>query len=218
MPDPERIVFSRRRMMWLDPFLRFYVGRRVHGVLVEGELEHDPGAVNVIMAQHVGRLDGFIVRMMQRRAAPGARLVTIMLERQLKRYPVFKRAGAFGITPGSLASARRLKQMVSHDLMAGDCVALFPQGRIEAVDADPRRIHTGYRHVVHPDLTTRFIPVALSVEPLTHSKPTVFVRIGAPVNVDHAGETFAGTVDGLREWLRMHGETADSDWPGYRLL
>jgi len=218
MPDSERIVFSRRRMMWLDPFLRLYVGRRVQGVLVAGELERDPNAVNVIMAQHVGRLDGFIVRMMQRRAAPGTRLVTIMLERQLKRYPVFKRAGAFGITPGSLASARRLKQMVRHDLMAGDCVALFPQGRIETVDADPRRIHTGYRHIVHPDLPTRFIPVALSVEPLTHSKPTVFMRIGAPVNVDRAGEAFADTVDSLREWLRRHGETADASWPGYRLL
>ena len=218
MKSSERIVFSRRRWLWLDPFLRHYVRRRVHAVHVEGELEWSPEAVNVIMPQHVGRLDGFIIRMIQRKAAPSARLVTIMLDEQLNRHPVFRKAGAVGISPGSLESARMLKKMIDSELVAGDCISIFPQGRIETVDADPRLIKGGYRHFDHPRIPTRFIPVAIAVEPLTHSKPSVFVRIGQAVEMDQAANAFAETVTGLRSWLKAHGETAGEAWPGERLL
>jgi 1-acyl-sn-glycerol-3-phosphate acyltransferase len=218
MKSSERIVFSRRRWLWLDPFLRHYVRRRVHAVHVEGELEWSPEAVNVIMPQHVGRLDGFIIRMIQRKAAPSARLVTIMLDEQLNRHPVFRKAGAVGISPGSLKSARMLKKMIDSEFVAGDCISIFPQGRIETVDADPSLIKGGYRHFDHPRIPTRFIPVAISVEPLTHSKPSVFVRIGQAVEMDQAANAFAETVTGLRSWLQAHGETAGEAWPGERLL
>ena len=218
MADSERIQFSPGHMLWLDPVFRFFVRKGARAVFLEGEMDWSAESINVLMPQHVGRLDGFVVRMMQRQAAPEARLVTIMLDRQLNRYPIFRWAGAVGVTPGSLDSARRLKKMVANDLVPGDFVSLFPQGRIETVDADPRRIHTGYRHFVHPEYPTRFIPVALSVEPLAHPKPTIFARIGMPVDVDQAAEAFVETVEGLRGWLRKHGETADEAWPGYRLI
>lgn len=218
MNESGRIAFSRRRWLWLDPYLRHYVKRRVHGVYVDGMLDYEQNAINVLMPQHVGRLDGFIMRMIQRECSPSARLVTIMLDDQLRRYPVFRKAGAVGITPGSLASARALKDMVNSDLRKGDWVMIFPQGRIETVDADPHRIQSGYRHFDHPHLPTRFIPVALSVEPLTHSKPSVFVRIGEAVSVDRAASAFAESVTELRTWLKSQGESADTAWPGRRLL
>ncbi len=218
MTDTQHITFSHRRWLWFDPYTRHYVKRRTHQVLVEGRLEKYEGVLHVIMPQHVSRLDGFIVRMIQRQRAPQARLVTIMLDEQLKQNPVFKKAGALGITPGSLASARKLKQAVANELTGGDYLVIFPQGRIETVDADPRRIRDGYRHLVHPQIPTRFTPIALAVEPLTHSKPTVFVRIGEAVSVEQAAEAFANTVLDLRTWLRSQGESADAAWPGRRLL
>lgn len=204
-------------MLWLDPLMQLLLRKHFRGILVRGELDWSPDALHVLMIQHVGRWDGFVVRRLHRRDAPGSRLVTIMLDRQLKRYPVFRKAGAIGITPGSLESGRQLMRTVRERFEPGDCVALFPQGRIETVDADPERIATGYRRFEHPHFPTRFTPVALSIEPLTHSRPTCFVEIGAPTDVDGAGAAFASTVHSLREWLKRHGESADRDWNGIRL-
>ena len=212
------IQFSSLRMLWLDPFLRGLLRRHLRGILSRGELFPDEQALNVLMVQHVGRWDGFVVRQLQRRDAPESRLVTIMLDRQLNRYPVFRRAGAIGITPGSAASGRQLIRTVRERMRPGDCVALFPQGRIETVDADPERIEPGYRHFEHPHLPTRFTPVALSIEPLTHARPTCFMEVGTSTDVDGAATAFAATVHSLRSWLRAHGETADQEWNGVRLL
>lgn len=217
MADSRSITFRRSRMRWLDPFLRHYVRRRTHGVFVQGALEWDPGAINVLLPQHVSRLDGFVVRMIQRQQAPDARLVTIMLDRQLKRYPVFKKAGAIGITPGSAASGKAMLNMVRTELTPGDCVVIFPQGRIETVDADLSAIHHGYRSLVHPEIPTHFTPMALSVEALTHSKPSLFVQVGAAVSCDEAAGAFRETASSLRGFLREHGETADAAWPGTRI-
>lgn len=218
MTRKKHVVFSRRRWLWFDPYIRHYVRKRVHQVLVDGSLPQDDKVLHVIMAQHVSRFDGFIIRMIQRSTAPSARLITIMLDEQINRNPVFKKAGALGITPGSLASVRRLKQTVASEMKGGDYLVIFPQGRIETVDADPHDIQEGYRHLVHPVLPTRFIPVALSVEALTHPKPSIFVRIGDPAGVDEARGAFADTVSGLRRWLRSEGESADTAWPGRRVL
>lgn len=211
------ITFSHRRMRWLDPYLRFYVRRRTHGIYLHGDLTWSTDAINVLMPQHVSRLDGFVVRMIQRQVAPQARLVTIMLDRQLRRYPVFKKAGAFGITPGSKASGRDILQLVRNELVPGDGVVIFPQGRIEAVDADLSSIHHGYRYFEHPSIPTHFTPMALSVEALTHSKPSLFVQVGQRVSCDEAADAFKHTVQELRGFLREHGESADEAWPGHRI-
>ena len=217
MKDRPQIHFSRARMAWMDPVLSGILGWRFRQILVRGECSWRPDALHVLLCQHVGRYDGFVLRRLHKRDAPESRLVTIMLERQLKRYPIFRKAGAIGITPGSVESGKQLKQVVASELRAGDCVGLFPQGRIEAVDADPTLVRTGFRHFQHPHLPTRFIPVALSIEALTHPKPTCFVQVGAAVDVGQAGEAFAGNVHSLREWIRAHGESADGAWDGTRL-
>ncbi len=218
MSNDNQVVFSRSHMRWFDVYMRMHVTRRTHGVFVDGHLDWSPDSVHVLLAQHVSSLDGFVVRHLQRRDAPDARLVTIMLNRQLKRYPVFRKAGAFGITPGSLESGKALIRMVKTELSAGDCVALFPQGRIETVDADPRTIRTGFRRFAHPHLPTRFIPVALSFEALHHSKPSLFIRVGDAVGLQDAEDAFVETVSSLRAWLRSHGETALEHWPGEKLF
>ena len=216
MATTSSFTFSRRRMMWLDPYMRHYVRRRTHGVYVDGNLNWSPDAINVLMPQHVSRLDGFVVRMIQRQAAPQARLVTIMLNQQLKRYPVFKKAGAFGITPGTTASGRDILGLVRNDLAPGDCVMIFPQGRIEAVDADLSDMYHGYRSFAHPSIPTHFTPMALSVEALTHSKPSLFVQVGTSVACEQAAGAFRETVHSLRRFMREYGESADASWRGHR--
>jgi len=211
------ITYSPRHMLWFDPFMRFYVRRRTNAVYVEGHIDWSPDAIHVLMPQHVGKLDGFLVRMIQRQDTPGARLVTIMLESQLKANPVLRKAGGFGITPGSASSGKDLLRMVRNDLVPGDCLVIFPQGRIQSVDADPTAIQQGFRSLLHPDIPTRFIPMALSVEALTHSKPSLFARVGDAVSCDEAGAAFAQTVNSLRAFMRNHGEAADTSWPGYRM-
>lgn len=212
------IRFSHSRMRWLNPFFRLMLKRRLHAVLVRGALERSEDGLLVLLVQHVGRYDGFVMFQVHRRDARTSRLFTIMLERQLRRFPIFHHIGAIGVEPGSLGSGRTLLRRLRQELVPGDCLAIYPQGRIEAVDADPRRIQSGFRHLVHPSIPTRFQPVALSVEALHHPRPTMFVQFGRPVDLDRAAEAFAANVDDLRAFLRQHGETAADHWPGERLL
>ncbi|MDA0875356.1 MAG: hypothetical protein O3C45_09905 [Bacteroidetes bacterium] len=212
------IRFSHSRMRWLNPVFRLMLRRRFQAVHVRGALDRSGECLNVLLVQHVGRYDGFVMLQLHRRDAPSSRLVTIMLERQLQRFPVFHHIGAIGVEPGSAGGGRTLLQRLRRDLVPGDFLAIYPQGRIEAVDADPRRIQTGFQHLVHPSIPTRFQPVALSVEALHHARPTMFVRIGDPVGVDRAADAFAATVDELRAFLKQHGETAEDHWPGVQLL
>lgn len=212
------IRFSRARLSWLDPFLRFVLRRRFRGIHLRGRLSWNPRAVNILLVQHVGRYDGFVLRQLHRRDAQDSRLVTLMLERQLRRYPVFRSVGAVGIEPGSFGSGRTLLRRLRQHLRPGDCVAVYPQGRIETVDADPRHIQSGYRRLVHPEYPTVFLPVALSVEALHHPRPTVFMQAGDPVGVDEAAAAFAATVEDLRAFLRQHGETSEVQWNGERFL
>ena len=120
-------------------------------------------------------------------------------------------------TPGSKASGRDILQLVRNELVPGDGVVIFPQGRIEAVDADLSSIHHGYRYFEHPSIPTHFTPMALSVEALTHSKPSLFVQVGQRVSCDEAADAFKHTVQELRGFLREHGESADEAWPGHRI-
>ena len=212
------IRFSRARLAWLDPFLWLVLRRRFRAIHVHRTMEWSPDAVHVLLVQHVGRYDGFVLRQLHRRDAGQSRLMTVMLESQLRRYPVFRGVGAVGIEPGSFGSGRTLLRRLRQDVRPGDCVAIYPQGRIETVDADPRQIQTGFRHLAHPSIRTIFHPVALSVEALHHPRPTVFMQVGTPVAVDHAADAFAETVDHLRAFLRRNGELSAERWEGERLL
>jgi 1-acyl-sn-glycerol-3-phosphate acyltransferase len=218
MSDQHPIRFSHARMRWLNPVFRLMLRWRFQAILVRGSLDWAKDGLNVLLVQHVGRYDGFVMLQLHRRDAPSSRLISIMLERQLRRFPIFHHIGAVGVEPGSLGSGRTLLQRLRRELVPGDFLAIYPQGRIEAVDADPRRIQTGFRHLMHPSIPTRFQPVALSVEALHHARPTMFVQIGRPVQIDHAADAFAATVHDLRAFLRQHGETAEDHWPGEPLL
>ena len=55
------IRFSHSRMRWLNPFFRLMLKRRLHAVLVRGALERSEDGLLVLLVQHVGRYDGFVM-------------------------------------------------------------------------------------------------------------------------------------------------------------
>ncbi len=192
--------------------------RHLTGIYQEGSLQINRERLTVLICQHVSLFDGFAVRHMVQETGTQDRVVTIMLDSQLKRYPVLKLAGAVGITPGSIPAARSLKSMIQNEFKPADIVVLFPQGRIETVDGMTDRFATGYQHFDHSNIKTDFIPVALSIEALVHPKPTMFMKCGKPVDVHQAGQALVDISSSLRSWLIQHGESSDTDWPGERLL
>jgi len=202
----------------MDAGFRVYMRRHLNAIYLEGSLRPNRNRLTVLLCQHVGLFDGFAVRHMIQKTGTRDRIVTIMLDSQLKRHPILKLVGAVGITPGSLTSARRLKALIQQELKPSDIVVIFPQGRIETVDALTNQFATGYRHFDHPDIETDFIPIALSMEALVHPRPTLFMKCGPAANVNEAGQALVDTSRSLRSWLIQHGESSDTDWPGEQLL
>jgi len=202
----------------VDMINQMHMWWHLNGFYLDGRLPESDGKTTVILGQHVSLYDGFVVREAHKQAYGRDRLVTIMLNSQLRNYPFYRVAGAFGITPGTVESGRQLRALVREELTGSDSVAFFPQGRIETMDADPTRIGDGYRVFNECTAGVRFVPLAIALEPLNHAKPTLFARIGPVVGFDQAESAFAETVTGLRSWLAARGESAAAEWPGLRVL
>lgn len=212
------ISYFRPALPFIDAGFRAYLRRHLNGIYVDGPLPLNRERLTVLLCQHISLFDGFAVRHMVMETGTKDRVVTIMLDSQLKQHPILRMVGAMGITPGSIASARRLKTLIQDELVPSDIVVLFPQGRIETIDGMTDQFATGYQHFDHPHIETDFIPVALSFEALVHPKPTMFMKCGQPVDVTQAGMALVDTSKRLRSWLIEHGESSDKDWPGERLL
>ena len=61
--------------------------RHLTGIYQEGSLQINRERLTVLICQHVSLFDGFAVRHMVQETGTQDRVVTIMLDSQLKRYP-----------------------------------------------------------------------------------------------------------------------------------
>ena len=209
---------------------RPWMRRRIADVKVTGLPREAPPGPLLLCANHTSFWDGFLLREVHRRLKPEGRLVTIMLERELRGRPLLRAIGGLGVVPGSLPSLRRVGRTLEATVRRDPALAVsfFPQGRIWPVDRRPLAFLDGLRFV--RDRLVRgadpgvpwILPVALRLESLVGPTPTAFVSVGAPVPPDVSGHEVVGLVearvtgelDALGAFLRHHGEASAERWPG----
>jgi 1-acyl-sn-glycerol-3-phosphate acyltransferase len=205
-----------------EAFFRPWRDRRVR-TLMAGLPAHLPPDVPLLLAaNHVSWWDPFTLREMQRALRPTSPVFVVMLERELARFPYFRRMGVHGIEPGSGASLRACIRGLRRQLeeRPDGTVIFFPQGRIWPSFKRPLGFHPGIGLLARELAPLAVVPVALHVEPLNATRSTVFASAAEPLRVDGALDVadveaaITRELDVLLAFLARHGEDAPRHWPG----
>ncbi|PIQ63228.1 MAG: hypothetical protein COV99_04100 [Bacteroidetes bacterium CG12_big_fil_rev_8_21_14_0_65_60_17] len=207
--------WKSHRARLLDVIIRLELRRRLAGMHTRGCFTGNRGVVNLIVANHTGRYDGFAIWRAWFAGQKGGRLYTLMLQAQLDRYRIFNGAGAIGFVPDRPQTLFRIARFVSTDLVAGDAILMFPQGRIMPGDALPLRFGQLPRLATWSPYRVQLTAVGLATEMLHGTKPSLFMDIDEPVMlspdddiVGLAEQRVAGRVKAIRHLLHTHGEQA----------
>jgi 1-acyl-sn-glycerol-3-phosphate acyltransferase len=138
----------------------------------------------ILVPNHISWWDGFFCFEVQRGIRPGSGIFSLMLESELKKFPILRKIGCFGIEPGNPFSVRRAFEQF-RDLVAVKpyrTLTFFPQAAISPLRRRPLGFQRGIETLTRMTGRVQYVPVAIHIEPLNHEKPTAFVYAGAPID------------------------------------
>ena len=152
----------------------------------------DPRIPVILVPNHISWWDGFFCFEVQRRLRPGSGIFSLMLESELRKFPILRKIGCFGMEPGNPASVRRAFGQF-RDLVAANSyrtLTFFPQGEISPLRRRPLGFNRGIETLAKMTGRVQYVPVAIHIEPLNHEKPTAFIYAGAPIDSGMTNATF----------------------------
>jgi 1-acyl-sn-glycerol-3-phosphate acyltransferase len=144
----------------------------------------------LLMGNHVSNWDGFLYRALQRRLRPKAVTFSVMLERELRRLPLFRALGGLGIKPGSATStaaalrATQALRRTRHDFF----MSVFPQGAVYPASRRPLGFQEGVRAFARALAPVTIVPVAIRFEHPASLRAHAFILVGEPLHVGVGGE------------------------------
>lgn len=172
-----------------DFYLRYKFKRGFQDVFYEiDQVRHqlDPHLPVIFVANHMSWWDGFFILELQKKILPEARHFTLMLERELIKFPFLRKIGAVGLVPADPMSVartflelRRLRR--SSELMS---LGFFPQGHIRPQQTRPLGFQKGLAPLVRLLHPVQVVPVGLQIEPMHNPKPSAWIRVGQVVRSD----------------------------------
>ena len=181
-------VIPARHERWADllfsRYLRVIMAKDFQSVRLMGPVARLPDDIPLlIVANHGTWWDGFFVYLCNEMFL-GRKLHLMMLEEQLRRFPFFRRLGAFGIRRGHpRAVAESLRYAASLLDAPGNAVCIFPQGEIKARSVRPLGFKRGIETIVKMhDGDVTILPLAIRCELLGWRKPVAFLLPGEPVS------------------------------------
>ena len=124
---------------------------------------------------HIAKLDSFIM----------------MEEKQLKRFFLFRRLGAFSVVRENAREALKSIEY-SADLLKENSkrtLWIFPQGEISSNDARPLVFYNGFSRIIAKTGKCFALSLAIRYEFIDEFKPEIFVKIGKAEFVE-PGENF----------------------------
>ncbi len=186
LADPRR----RYSPSWFRGFvryLRWYVGRHFHGVLVSlAALPRPPaGKPLIIYSNHPSWWDPLLFVLVGEALFPGRRGYGPMEAKSLKRYAILERMGAFGI---ELETARGgVEFMVQAKRILADASSILwltAEGAFTDVRARPVAIRKGLGYLVRMTPGVIVLPLAVEYPFWNESRPVAVCRFGEPIDID----------------------------------
>lgn len=191
---------------WWDRYLAYRYHRsfsRIHFNLEAAAGKLDASLPVILVPNHISWWDGFLCFEVQRRLRPGSGIYSLMLERELQKFPILRRVGCFGMQPGSPPSVRRafvqFKELVATNPYR--TLTFFPQGKISPIRQRPLRFLRGIDLLVKIAGPVQCVPIGLHIEPMNHAKPSVFIEAGHPIDSRDRNVTSAVLEDQVTQIL-----------------
>ncbi len=214
IPAKKNRAFDRLAARWIGRALR----RRFHAAYLAGG-EHlrglPTGAAVVGCVNHTNWWDGFVLHALSYRHLPHE-IYLAMEQENLRRYRFFTWMGVFGVDlrPGArnvaalrFATGLLRRPAANHPAL----VWMFVQGKI-VPERRPVEALPGAGFLARRGCAV-LLPVALRYGWLSESRPSVFIRVGAPMAADTTPKAIADTLNGL---LARTDQTLDPpDLAGY---
>jgi chlorobactene lauroyltransferase len=173
--------------------LRHFHALRVNGA--ESLRGLDRSRPIIFCPNHSSWWDGILPLVLSHESA-GCRSFGMMEEKQLVRYPFFRRIGVFSVVRESpRQSVESMRYAASLFDRPNTALWIFPQGVLEPQDARPLRLEQGAARIAAMAGGAQFVPVAFRFEFLREQRPDCFVWFGDPWTPDttlNAREVTAG--------------------------
>lgn len=205
-------------------FFRYYVKllfyRRFNKVWLDQNYHPDENKSTVYYLNHNSWWDG-IIPLLLNEFRFGQRAGAIMDEVQLKKYPFFRKIGAYAIDRGNPRKAIKTLQWTADYLsQKGTCVFIYPQGSL----TDPRQpisFESGLCWIYDHCREVDFVPIALHQNTYHSDKPTLHIKTGVPAAIDPAlprHKKISLLEQSLKELLTEVREAAFDEEPDLDLL
>ncbi len=176
---------------WFRGYVRSYLRRSFHRVLLAGELPPSPDGPLVVCVNHSSWWDMLFCFWLSRDVLDWDSYGP-MDERQLRRYGILRRIGVFGVDRESLNGGREFLQY-ARELLGGEerrVIWMTAQGAMISNDERPVRFYGGVSHLVQALGRCQVMTAALDYEFWDEKRPEAFVSLGAPRTVE-AGPGFS---------------------------
>lgn len=168
---------------WFRGYVRRYLRRSFHRVLLLGEPPAMPDGPLLVCMNHSSWWDPLLVFWLSRELLSWDAYGP-MDQRQLNRYPILARIGAFGVDRESLQAAREFVRY-SDELLRGRRRALWltAQGAMVSSAARPVRFYSGVASLVQSLGVAHVTTVVLEYEFWDEKRPEAFVSFATAIPV-----------------------------------
>ncbi|MEX0649204.1 MAG: lysophospholipid acyltransferase family protein [Balneolaceae bacterium] len=176
---------SRWITLLFDIYVRTLFRRRFKYVRVD--LHYQPGPENksIYYLNHTSWWDGLIPLILNRKIfRQNAR--AMMEDKQMKKYPFFKKLGAFSVNTDDTASALPSLRYAAESLQRSrSALYIYPEGKIMPFTTKPD-FKKGLGWISNQCPAADVVPIGIFMHTARYDKPELFIRIGKPVAADHS--------------------------------
>lgn len=161
------------------------------------ELDNNKGLI--ITPNHFSWWDGFFIYYLMKKLST-RKIYIMMLEEQLKRYPFFKKLGAFSINQQNPKSIIESINYASSIVSDSSYLVTYPQGEIEPYEKRPLTVKEGLKKIIEKvNIETDVLPVAFKIHHSNERKPFLFAMMGNMIPAQTVMDNFQSFSDSYNQ-------------------
>ena len=182
LPAKESALFIKLFELYMD----WLIWRRFDSVIISNNYLPSQGQRTIFYLNHCSWWDGLIPFLLnQKEFRQNAR--GMMEDKQLHKYPFFRRLGVFSI---GLSSPRSSMQSLRYAIKSMErpnaSLYIYPQGKIVPFSVDNLEFRKGIGWLAKKLPDSDLVPVAIYIHTKESDKPRLEISVGSAVDVDRS--------------------------------
>lgn len=184
IPDKKSAWFT----LVFDLYCRSLFKRRFSRIEIKQDYHPSHGRKTIYYLNHNSWWDGLIPfyldRKLFKQEARG-----MMEQKQLERYPFFRKLGVFSIDPQNPRSTVRAMRYSAELLKKPDAALyIYPEGKLVPFTGDIKPFKQGLGWLAKQCPDADLVPIAIYIHTMKSDKPELQIRIGKPANTDRTAD------------------------------